>query len=174
VRPGRRILLVGAAAFLLVAGVAGGYAAWQAVDATTTITDSRSTLTVTVPDSWDRAAATDGWQPPDADTTYPALSVGSSADWEADGGEGVFVGVLPGSRLPTNVPGHPECGSTEDVIDDDRDGDRSMTVYFTDCPHVTVERVVQVAANRLLWVQVRADSRGTAVAVLDSVSTHGL
>jgi hypothetical protein len=49
-----------------------------------------------------------------------------------------------------------------------------MTVYFTDCPFVTVERVVQVAANRLLWVQVRADRRSTAVAVLDSVTTHGL
>ena len=143
---------------LLVAGGVGGYAAWQGLDGTTTLSDSRSTLTVTVPDDWDRATATDGWQPPDADTTYPALSVGSSADWETDGGEGVFVGVLPGSKLPTTVPGHPECGPPEDTIDDERDGDRSMTVYFTDCPYVTVERVVQVAANRLLWVQVRADT----------------
>jgi hypothetical protein len=62
----------------------------------------------------------------------------------------------------------------EGTIDDDRDGDRSKTVYYTDCPHVTVERVVQVAANRLLWVQVRAGTRSTAVAVLDSVVTHGL
>ena len=37
-----------------------------------------------------------------------------------------------------------------------------------------VERVVRVAANRLLWVQVRAVSRRTAVAVLDSVTTSGL
>ena len=144
------------------------------LDGSTTLSDSRSTLTVTVPDDWDRDTATDGWQPPDADTTYPALSVGSSADWETTGGEGVFVGVLPGSKLPRTAPGHPECGPPEDTIDDERDGDRSMTVYFTDCPFVTVERVVQVAANRLLWVQVRADRRSTAVAVLDSVVTHGL
>jgi serine/threonine protein kinase len=171
----RRAAAVAAVAVvLLAAGGVGGYAAWQVLDSTTTISDSRSALTVTVPDGWDRAAATDGWQPPDTDTTYPALSVGSSTDWETDGGEGVFVGVLPGSKLPTSVPGHPECRSPEDVIDDDRDGDPSMTVYFTDCPSVTVERVVQVAANRLLWVQVRADSRSTAVAVLDSVTTHGL
>ena len=107
-------------------------------------------------------------------TTYPALSIGSSADWETTGGEGVFVGVLPGSKLPRTAPGHPECGPPEDTIDDERDGDRSMTVYFTDCPSVTIERVVQVAANRLLWVQVRAATRGTAVAVLDSVTTAGL
>ena len=170
----RRVRVAVAAAVLLLAGGVGGYAAWQAHDATATFSDSTGTLTVTVPDGWDHATATDGWQPPEADATYPALSVGSSADWETPGGEGVFVGVLPGSRLPTTVPGHPECGPPEGTIDDNRDGDRSMTVYFTDCPFATVERVVQVAANRLLWVQVRADSRSTAVAVLDSVTTHGL
>ncbi len=170
----RRVLVAVAAVASLLAGAAGGYTAWLGLDGSTTLSDSRSTLTVTVPDSWDRDTATDGWQPPDADTTYPALSVGSSADWETTGGEGVFVGVLPGSRLPTTVPGHPECGPPEGTIDDVRDGDRSKTVYFTGCPSVTVERVVQVAGNRLLWVQVRADSRRTAVAVLDSVVTHGL
>jgi hypothetical protein len=170
----RRVLVALAAVVLLVAGAVGGYAAWLGLDDSTTLSDSRSTLTVTVPDDWDRGTATDGWQPPDADTTYPALSVGSSADWETTGGEGVFVGVLPGSKLPRTVPGHPECGPPEDAIDDERDGDRSMTVYFTDCPSVTIERVVQVAANRLLWVQVRAATRGTAVAVLDSVTTAGL
>jgi len=170
----RRVLVAVAAVFLLVAGAVGGYAAWLGLDGSTTLSDSRSTLTVTVPDDWDHDTATDGWQPPDADTTYPALSVGASADWETSGGEGVFVGLLPGSKLPRTVPGHPECGQTEDTIDDERDGDRSMTVYFTDCPSVTIERVVQVAANRLLWVQVRAATRGTAVAVLDSVMTAGL
>jgi serine/threonine protein kinase len=174
VRRRRRVLAVVAAVVLLAVGGVAGYAAWQRFDATTTLSDSRSQLTVTVPDDWDRATATDGWQPPDTDETYAALSVGSTADWETDGGEGVFVGVLPGNKLPTTVPGHPECGSVEGTIDDDRDGDRSKTVYYTDCPHVTVERVVQVAVNRLLWVQVRADSRSTAVAVLDSVVTHGL
>jgi hypothetical protein len=174
VRRRRRILVAVAAVVLLVAGAVGGYVAWQGLDGTTTLSDSRSQLTVTVPDDWDHATATDGWQPPDTDATYPALSIGSTADWETDGGEGVFLGVLPGNKLPTTVPGHPECGSVEDTIDDDRDGDRSKTVYYTDCPHVTVERVVQVAVNRLLWVQVRADSRSTAVAVLDSVVTHGL
>ena len=174
VRRRRRVLLAARRSGAAGRGGAIGYAAWQGLDGTTTLSDSRSTLTVTVPDDWDPATATDGWQPPDSDTTYPALSVGSSSDWETSGGEGVFVGVLPGTKLPTSVPGHPECGSVEGTIDDDNDGDRSKTVYYTDCPFVTVERVVQVAANRLLWVQVRADSRSTAVDVLDSVVTHGL
>jgi hypothetical protein len=37
-----------------------------------------------------------------------------------------------------------------------------------------VERVVRVATNRLLWVQVRAATRSTAISVLDSVQTSGL
>ncbi len=171
---GRRALLAVAAVVLLAGGAAGGYTAWQSVDRTTTITDARDTLTVTVPDDWDRATATQGWQPPGSDTMYPALSVGATSDWETNGGEGVFVGVLPSSKLPTKVPGHPECGAREDTIDDDHDGDRSMTAFFTDCPRVTVERIVKVASNRLLWVQVRADTRRSAVDVLDSVVTHGL
>jgi serine/threonine protein kinase len=170
----RRALVAVAALLLLALGALGGYAAWTSLDRTTTLTDSRDTLTVTVPDDWDRAAATDGWMPPGAEKPFQALSVGSSSDWETSGGQGVFVGLLPGSKLPVTVPGHPECGSSEDAIDNDLGGNRSMTVYFTDCPHVTIERVVKVASNRLLWVQVRADSRRTAVDVLDSVVTRGL
>jgi serine/threonine protein kinase len=171
----RRVLTLVVALVLLVAGGAGGYVAWRSADSTTTLTDSSSALSVTVPDGWDGDAATDGWQPPDSDTTYPALSVGATADWESSGGPGVFVGILPGNRLPTQVPQHPECSSAEDPIDDVRDGDRSVTVYFDGCDQMTVvERVVRVAANRLLWVQVRALSRGTAVSVLDSVTTSGL
>ncbi len=171
----RRMMVVAGALVLLVAGAVGGYAAWRGIDSTTTLTDSRSALSVTVPDTWDAATSTDGWQPPDTDTTYPAISVGASADWESTGGAGVFVGILPGVKLPSRVPQHPECASAEDPIDDDRDGDKSVTVYFEDCGNMTlVERVVRVAANRLLWVQVRAVSRGTAISVLDSVTTSGL
>jgi hypothetical protein len=171
----RRLLVAVAALAVLVAGGLAGYAAWRAADSTTTLTDSRSALSVTVPDSWDGAGATDGWQPPDSDATYPAISVGTAPDWGSTGGAGVFVGILPGVKLPARVPQHPECASAEDPIDDDRDGDRSVTVYFEDCAGMTVvERVVRVAANRLLWVQVRAASRGTAVDVLDSVTTSGL
>ncbi len=171
----RRVLVALGALVLLVAGGIGGYAASRSADSTTTLTDSSSALSVTVPDGWDGDAATHGWRPPDSDTTYPAISVGADARWESSGAPGVFVGILPGNRLPTQVPQHPECASAEDPIDDTRNGDKSVTVYFDDCDQMTVvERVVRVAANRLLWVQVRALSRGTAVAVLDSVTTSGL
>ena len=36
-----------------------------------------------------------------------------------------------------------------------------------------VERVVQLTANRLLWVQVRSDDTATANRVLDDVEAHG-
>ena len=39
---------------------------------------------------------------------------------------------------------------------------------------MTVERVVQVAGNRLLWVQVRSLDRAAANRVLDSVETSGI
>ncbi len=170
----RRVAVALTAVALLLAGGVAGFAAWRAADRTTTLTDARSTISVTVPDEWDRGTAVDGWTPPDSGSSYPALSVGTSPSWSSDGGEGVFAGILPESRLPASVPGHPECADAEDPVDGDRDGDRSITVYFTGCPDVTVERVVQVAANRLLWVQVRAADRATAVAVLDSVQTFGL
>ena len=92
-----------------------GYAAWRSADDTTTLTDARDSVTVTVPDDWDRATATDGWLPPGADTTYPALSVGTSADWSSGGGQGVFAGILPATKLPSQVPGHPEWASAEDT-----------------------------------------------------------
>ena len=68
------------------------------------------------------------------------------------------------------MPQHPECDRAEEPISDEADGDPSVTVVYTGCPGgVTVERVVQVTANRLLWVQVRSADRATANAVLDGV-----
>ena len=59
---------------------------------------------------------------------------------------------------------------------DTSDGDDSTTVTYSDCPGggVIVERVVQVTANTLMWVQVRSDDRATANRVLDDVATHGI
>jgi hypothetical protein len=38
---------------------------------------------------------------------------------------------------------------------------------------VIVERVRQVATNRYIWIQVRADDRATATEVLDTVDVSG-
>ena len=153
-----------------------GYAAGDSADRTTTITDvARRADRHRARRLGPRGRRPTAGGRPDADATYPALSVGTPRTGRPTGGEGVFVGVLPGTKLPDAAcRSHPECGPPEGTVDDVRDGDRSETVYSTDCPVVTVERVVQVAANRLLWVQVRSADRATAVAVLDSVTTHGL
>jgi hypothetical protein len=51
--------------------------------------------------------------------------------------------------------------------------DPAMTLTSTDCGGVVIERVVQISAGQLLWVQVRSDDEATAKEVADSVRTHG-
>ena len=106
----------------------------------------------------------------------PAVSVGTAAGWtdpDSDA-EGVFVAVLPGNELPDQVPQHPECAHAQEPIDDTTGDNPRRTVLYTGCPGgFTVERVVQLASNRLLWVQVRSASRATANNVLDDVEVHG-
>ena len=84
--------------------------------------------------------------------------------------------MLPGDRLPRTVPQHPECDTARPAETDRRGGDDYLTVEFTGCADdsITVERVIKVTANRLLWVQVRADDRGIANDVLDSVKLSGM
>jgi hypothetical protein len=173
----RRRWLVGLAATALVVAVAGvgGYVAAGDGPDTATVTDEDGALTVTVPIAWGRAVADDGWQPPTEKTEYPALSVGTKADWSDDpDAQGVFVGILPGTELPARVPGHPECAKAQLPVDGTANGDDAITVFYTGCDEgVTVERVVQLTDNRLLWVQVRSATSATANQVLDSVETHG-
>ena len=116
---------------------------------------------------------TEQWVPPGSEVDQASLSAGTGAGWNgnAQPGEGVFLGVLPGESLPTTVPQHPECEAPRPAVTDRRDGDSYVTVTFPGCEHggVTIERVVQVTTNRLLWVQVRAEDVATANDVLDSV-----
>ncbi|WP_228387917.1 MULTISPECIES: serine/threonine-protein kinase [unclassified Nocardioides] len=178
-RRGRRARLAGAGALALVAGAAIG-AAWAASGsgpAEVSLDDAAGTLSVTVPAHWNRAVADDGWVPPNDEAEQPALSAGTSAGWHHPDrpGQGVFVGLLPGAELPAQLPQHPECGEAEAPQDDRVDGDPSRTVVHQGCPAgVTVERVVQVTDDQLLWVQIRSADRATAVRVLDSVVAHGM
>ncbi len=62
-----------------------------------------------------------------------SLAAGTDSGWNSDDdpGEGVFVGVLPGDRLPSRVPGHAECSVQRGpYFDENRDGDEVMTVFF--------------------------------------------
>lgn len=165
--------LVGA---LVVVGGAGaaGYAYEQSRPLPdVTVDDESGYLSVRVPEAWHRAVAGSGWEAPEDAGEQPAMSVGTTDDWaDATGtGQGVFAGLMPGEKLPELMPEHPECASADDPV---TEAD-ARTVVHRGCPGgVTVERVVQVAANRLLWVQVRSADLGTANRVLDGVETHGL
>ena len=161
----------------LAAGAAVGYAVERnETPDDRTVDDAEGTLSVTVPADWDRADATEGWRPPNTEADFPALAAGTTLDWATDDstGNGVFVGLMPGEEIPAQIPQHPECGQAGSPVRD-TSGDVSTTVVYTDCPGgTTVERVVQVTSDTVLWIQVRSPDRATANRVLDSVETHGL
>lgn len=177
--PPRRRRWVGVSAVsvvVLAAGAVAGYVAAGDPPATATVDDASGSLTVTVPRAWHGAVSDDGWTPPDQTADYPALSVGTSADWAERAGEhGVFVGILPATELPDRVPGHDECDAAQPPVEGTANGGDAVTVVYTGCPggDVVVERVVQLTDNRLLWVQVRSDTTAVANRVLDDVETHG-
>lgn len=176
-RRGRTVLAVAGVALAVLAAAAVGYVVEQRGDeGSAKVSDESGSLSVTVPAGWDEAVARNGWTPPNADELYSALSVGTADDWTdtASDEQGVFIGLLPGTDLPTQVPQHPECADVQEPVTGTSSGGESVTVFYTGCPGgVVVERVVQLTANRLLWVQVRSDDTGTARRVLDAVETHG-
>ena len=169
-------VLAGAAAVLV--GLVAGFVVHEVAITHRTITDSQETISVEVPKGWTEAVDTEQWRPPDAKFDEAAISAGSRADWygTSDPGEGVFLGFLQKSALPSGVPQHPECEDPPRPTDRGQiDGDAYIQVAFTGCPNggITVERIVQVNANRLLWMQVRAASLGTANEVIRSVEISG-
>lgn len=174
----RRIPVALAAPLALVLGAGVGFGTERLATTTRTLEDSTGTISVTVPERWTRSVQPEQWTPPESDVEYAALSAGSAAGWNSDGdpAPGVFVALLPGDRLPSEVPGHPECSQARPVVHDEQDGDASMTAHHSGCEgaDVTVERVVQATSDLLLWVQVRSDSTSTANRVLDSVALHGM
>jgi hypothetical protein len=175
VTPGRRRRWPAAvlALVLLAAGGLGGFALWRQVHADVTLTDSQGALSVKVPRSWDREVARNGWTPPGSTTTYPAVSTGDGPTWTTSG-QGVFVGLMPETTLPTTLPQHPLCQGIGEPDDATFRGDPAMTVTSSKCrgSDIIIERAVQVTSTELLWVQVRGDNASTARDVLESVRTH--
>jgi hypothetical protein len=147
----------------------------RTTDLPVSVTDSTSSLEVTVPRAWTAETATGQWTPPDQDLQLPSLSLGTEAGWDRAGsdGEGVFVGVLPADDMPEQLPGHSECDTVLDPVSDVDGQDPVLTQVATGCPGVVVERVRQVADNRYLWIQVRSNDRSTAYDVLDQVAAPG-
>ncbi|WP_191907824.1 serine/threonine-protein kinase [Nocardioides cynanchi] len=158
---------------LLAAGGLGGFALWRQGHQQVTLTDAQGALSVTVPQSWGRDVARDGWTPPASTTTYPAVSSGDGPSW-ATSGQGVFVGLMPETTLPKTLPQHPLCGGIGQPDPASYRGDPAVTVTSSGCrgSDLIIERVVQVTSTELLWVQVRSDDEATARDVLGSVRTH--
>jgi eukaryotic-like serine/threonine-protein kinase len=158
---------------LMVAGGVGGFAWWRGTHDTKTFQDEDGTLSVTVPSSWARDVSLDGWTPPDSTFTQSALAVGDRGDWRASG-QGVFVGLLPESKLPKTLPQHPAC-EKQGTTKAGSEGNPALSSISTGCPggDVIIEHAVQVSPSRLLWVQVRSHDLKTAERVLDSVQTYG-
>jgi eukaryotic-like serine/threonine-protein kinase len=158
---------------LLAAGGLGGFALWRQAHREVTVTDAQGALSVTVPPSWDREVARNGWIPPEGTTSYPAVSTGDRPSWSTSG-QGVFVGLMPQTALPKTLPQHPLCRGIGQPDRASYRGDPAMTVTSSECrgSNVIIERAVQVTSTELLWVQVRGDDEATARDVLDSVRTH--
>jgi hypothetical protein len=175
----RRPLAVAAALAVLAVGAGAGWTLERTSTATRTVADDTGTIKVTVPESWTAQVDPEQWTPVEGEQTQPSLAAGTRGGWNSadEPSPGVFVGILAADKLPSRVPQHKECvDAPGGLIRDQRDGDASMTVFFSGCPgaDVMVERVIQVNSSQLLWVQVRSDERGTANQVLDSVTTSGI
>jgi len=174
----RRWPWVAAAVLTLAAGTGAGWAAERASTAEREVEDATGTISVRVPESWTAQVDPEPWTPIEGRSEQPSLASGSQEGWNSADtpAPGVFVGILPGEKLPSKIPSHPECGPSRGPVFDERDGDDLMTVFFYDCPglDVTVERVIRLNQNQLLWIQIRSDDRGTANRVLDSVTTFGV
>jgi hypothetical protein len=179
--PGRRPRWpwIAAAVLALAAGTGAGWAAERASTSVRQVEDARSTIYVTVPESWTAQVDPEPWTPPGGTAEQPSIAAGTRAGWNSEEtpAPGVFVGILPGEKLPSRLPSHPECdGPSRGPVFDDRDGDDYMTTFSYDCQglDVTVERVIRLNQNQLLWIQIRSDDLGTANRVLDSVRTSGV
>ena len=145
-----------------------------------TLDDATGRLSVTVPADWQRYVAADGWVPPQqpegAKATYPALSVGTTSDWNDAKvhADGVFIGVMAGSQLPGHLPRHPTCVPHDQYTGSTAEGRPEKTLTYTSCPGgVVVERAILLLGERVLWIQVHSSDEDEAYDVLASVRIAG-
>jgi eukaryotic-like serine/threonine-protein kinase len=169
-RRGARVI-AGLAALVLAAG--GGIAGYEIVSRRPVkVTDSKGRLSVETPRSWSQKSI-NGWTPPGG-KEQPGMLVSVNTDkWQsASGAPGVFVGISPGTTLPTTVPVPSGCELSGGVPDSGSVGDNPAVTFRFDCSggSTVVERFVQVATQESLRVQVRADTPRQAEDVLGSAT----
>jgi hypothetical protein len=164
-------VIAGLAALALAAG--GGFAGYEIVSRRPVkVTDSSGLLTVETPRSWSQKS-TKGWTPPGGKEQPGMLVSANTEKWQsATGAPGVFVGIFPGTTMPTTVLAPSGCELSGDAPDDRAVGGNPAVTFRFRCSagSPVVERFVQVAAQELLRVQVRADTSQQAEDVLASAT----
>jgi serine/threonine protein kinase len=163
VKPKRRrraAVITTLAALVLAAG--GGYGGYQYV-LTRPIKVDDKPLSVEVPRSW-KQKAVDGQQSLLVSTKTSAWQTNSSV-------EGVFVGVVNATSLPTSVTAPDGCTALGSGAQSAVDGQPAVTFQLS-CgsnPSI-VEQYRQVNRTTLLRIQVRASDQKTRTSVLESAA----
>jgi hypothetical protein len=164
-------VIAGLAALVLAAG--GGFAGYQIVSRRPVkVIDSSHRLSVETPRSWSQKSD-NGWSPPGGGSQPGMLVSTDTGAWQsASGAWGVFVGILPGTTVPTKVPAPAGCQPLGSSPDGDSVGGKTAVTFRFRCSggSTVVERFVQVAAEESLQVQVRAATSQQAEDVLTSVT----
>ena len=150
-----------------------GYVAERASATTPPSTDDTGSLSVTVPDEWERPSRPTAGDPPTERARSPRCrSARRATGSRTTPGEGVFVGIMPADRAARpRCPQHPECDQAEEPMSDEADGDPSVTVFYTGCPGGVHRRAGGPGRPRTGCSGCRcaAADRATANTVLDGV-----
>jgi eukaryotic-like serine/threonine-protein kinase len=163
----RRAPWIVAALLALAAGAAGGYYGQRYVTGLEMVLVGNGDLGIKVPRAWTRHVSTEDWQPPSGGA-QPAVRAAKNTTSTAPG---VFLGVLPGTRLPAALPAHRECDQAGPTDPTEINGQPALTKVFSRCagtPYM-LERVILEEPGKLLWMQVRADDADQVTQVADSV-----
>ena len=138
------------------------------------------TISVTVPEEWTAQVDPEQWTPLEGEQEQPSLASGTQAGVEHRRRPGARrLRRHPGGRQAP-LPGAPApacCGQPGALIEDQQDGDDSMTVFFSGCPGRRRHRRAGRAARRptgSCGCRSAATDRATANRVLESVTTYGI
>jgi eukaryotic-like serine/threonine-protein kinase len=163
----RRAPWIVAALLALAAGAAGGYYGQRYVTGLEMVLVGNGDLGIKVPRAWTKHVSTEDWQPPSGGA-QPAVRAAKNTTSTAPG---VFLGVLPGTRLPAALPAHRECDQAGSTDPTEINGQPALTKKFSGCsgtPYM-LERVILEEPGKLLWMQVRADDADQVTQVADSL-----
>jgi Protein kinase domain len=165
----RRTPWILAAVVALAAGGGGGYLGQRYLAGLEMVPVGSAELRVTVPRAWTKHVSDSVWQPPTGPGGQKAVRASAGGGAAAPG---VFLGVMPGAQLPTELPAHRECRLSGDPSSEEVNGRPALTRTFSDCAGDTflLERVILEEAGKLLWIQVRATDQDQLQQVADTVT----